>query len=400
MTNRPKVLVLTPRFPYPVVGGDRLRIYHICKELAQTCDLTLLSLCETKAEKNSQVPNDAVFKRIERVFLARWRSALNALTALPTRTPLQVAYYRSSLYKREVARLVAEHDICLAHLIRTGDYIRSLQTPRVLEMTDAISMNYQRVKNLSGKRGWRARIYGIEAERLLEYERRAIGEFDAVTLVSSVDRSFLLDERVNSSVMVCSNGVDLVQFPYIRPNTRERTIVFVGNMTTVQNLDACLYFIEEVLPILRKRGDFRFRIVGRIHPPEVSRLSKHDGVEIHSNVDSVPEAVGNAYAAVAPMRLGAGVQNKILEYLAMGLPTITSSVGLEGLATLPGRELLVADTPEIWVEQLLHLWNHIDQADAQSKAGRDYVERMHSWRSHLAPLVDTVHRLAAKEALG
>ncbi len=394
--RRPKVLVLTPRYPYPVIGGDRLRIFQICKELAQTCSLTLLSLCESLDEMNAPLVSDGVFARVERVYLPRWRSALNALLALPSQTPLQVAYYRSSSFAHQVEALLGQHDVCLAHLIRTGHYVREAKLPRVLEMTDAISLNYQRVKSHTTKRGWKSRIYSLEANRLEAYERAAIKEFDAATLVSHIDRDFLLSGQIMPNVVVCSNGVDLAAFPYQERQTRERVVVFIGNLTSMQNMDACQHFIDDLLPLLLKLGEFRFRIIGRISLAEAARLGAYPGVEVLANVDNVPDAVGNAFAAVAPVRLGAGVQNKVLEYMALGIPTITSTVGLEGLHAKPGIEILVADAPDVWVAQLLHLWNRPDHASELSRAGRAYVEREHAWSARLSPLVDIVHNLAKR----
>ena len=96
--DKKKLLVLTPRFPYPVIGGDKLRIYHLCRVLSRRFSLTLLSMCESDDEMHAALPDDGVFDRVERVFLSRRRSYLNTLLALPTRTPLQVAYYRSRAF--------------------------------------------------------------------------------------------------------------------------------------------------------------------------------------------------------------------------------------------------------------------------------------------------------------
>lgn len=102
---RKNILITTPRFPYPVIGGDRLRIYYICKELAKDYDLTLLSLCETQEEMQMPIPDDGVFAKVERVLLPKWKSYLNCLFTLPTKTPLQVAYYSSAEFKKRLMSL-------------------------------------------------------------------------------------------------------------------------------------------------------------------------------------------------------------------------------------------------------------------------------------------------------
>lgn len=399
MINRPRVLVLTPRYPYPAIGGDRLRISQLCEELAQTCSLTLLSLCQTKAELNAPAPTDGVFDRVERVFLPRWRSALNVLGALPGREPLQIAYYRSPEYARRLQDLLPRHDVCLAHLIRTGDYLRQIGKPTVLEMTDAISLNYRRVREAGLPRHFRSLVYRLEADRLRDYERRISRDFDLVSLVSATDRAYLMEGGEQAHVIVSSNGVDLARFPYRERLAPEPVVAFIGNMTSVQNLDACFHFVEEVLPLLRQRGPYRFRAVGRIRRHDARLLLRHDGVEVRANVRSVADSVAEAGVGVAPVRMGAGVQNKILEYMALGLPVVTSSMALEGFDARAGREVLVADQPRAYVAQIERLFKDRDFALELARAGRAYVERCHRWPDHLAPLVNGVHALAAGVAV-
>jgi len=394
VSQRRRILVLTPRFPYPVVGGDRLRIFEICRELARHNDLTLLSLCESQVEMVSIPPEDGVFKRIERVLLPKWRSVLNALAALPRGTPLQIAYYQSSAFANRVQALLPEHDICLAHLVRTGHYVRQAKIPTVLEMTDAISMNYKRVRELKQARGLKSWVYRFEANRLLRYERSALEEFDAVTLVSELDRDFLLDGRRGDNVVVCSNGVDLEALPFRDRRISEPVAAFIGNMTSIQNLDACFYFAEEILPLVRDRLQCKFRVVGRIKTGDARRLSAIEGVEVLCNVANVADAVGNARVGVAPVRLGAGVQNKVLEYMALGLPVITSPVALEGLQAQADVDLLVAATPEEFASQLETLWHDEVLRAELAASGLRYVEEHHSWARRLQPLVDSLTWLA------
>jgi glycosyltransferase involved in cell wall biosynthesis len=261
-------------------------------------------------------------------------------------------------------------------------------------MTDAISMNYKRVRELRKVRGLKSWVYRFEADRLLRYERSVLEEFSAVTLVSALDRDFLLDGRSGDNILVCSNGVDLEALPFRDRRISEPVVAFIGNMTSIQNLDACFYFAEEILPLVRERLQCTFRVVGRIKPGDVRRLSAFEGVEVLCNVANVAAAVGNARVGVAPVRLGAGVQNKVLEYMALGLPVITSPVALEGLQAREGVDLLVAATPEEYVSQLESLWRDEGLRAALAASGFRYVKGHHSWARRLQPLVDTLAGLA------
>jgi len=399
---RPRLLILTPRYPYPVIGGDRLRIYFISKVLSAHFRLTLLSLCESKAEMTSPLPEDGVFDHIERIYLPKWRSRLSSMLALPTRTPLQNAYYRSTKFRERTRALAPEHDGVLAHLIRTGDAIRDLAQPKFLEMTDAISLNYARVgRERRTSADLRSQIYRIESERLEAYERTVVDDFDHSFLVSSVDREFLFGQQPErlARVSVASNGVDLSGLPYsFWPTNGD--LVFIGNMTTLQNLDAVQYMAREVLPLIRhQQPTVRLRVIGRIGPHERAQLEHIDGVVVTGQVDNVAVAAHGGAIGVCPMRLGAGVQNKVLEYMALGLPTVSTSIGLEGFHARDGIELAVANDPEAFATRVLQLLEDRAAAGAMARAARAYVEGRHTWEAMLQPMVNVIaRRLGVAEA--
>ena len=390
MKNQKKrILILTPRFPYPVIGGDRLRIYQVCKALSTRFSLTLLSLCESKAELSMSIPRDGIFDRVERVFLPRVHSYFNALMALPGRTPMQVAYYRCDAFARSVQRLLPEHDGVLSHLIRCGEYVRGAAKPKILEMTDAISLNYERVCTLNESTGFKGLVYRVEASRLKTYEQKIIDDFDLSVLVSETDKLFLVGES-NNRVLVCSNGVSLRQLPFLKRTDSKPVIVYIGNMASVQNMDACLYFAKDVMPQIVKRLQATFRVVGKISDDNATRLRALPNVEVTGPVDDIAKAVANARIGVCPVRLAAGVQNKVLEYMSLGLPVVTSQIGLEGFQARPEIDLLVADTAEQYVCQIERLWNDGSLASSLAQNGRTYVEAHHDWEARLKPMLDRV----------
>ena len=391
--EKKSILVLTPRFPYPVIGGDKLRIYQLCKVLASRYRLTLLSLCESQDEMDIAIPDDGVFAQVERVLVPKWQSYLNTLLALPTQTPLQIAYYRSRAFATATRCLLPQHDGVFSHLIRTGDYVRSIDKPKILEMTDAISLNYCRVKQLKNAGGLKGIIYRLEADRLLAYERAVVDDFDLSVLVSPTDKEFLFGQQTRENVLVCSNGVDLNGLPYSPPVIASKVIVFIGNMRTVQNLDACHYFCEDILPLLRQRGDYRFRIVGAMSAELAEQFRHYEGVEVTGRVESIAAVVTDAAIGVCPMRIGAGVQNKVLEYMALGLPTVTTTLGYEGIHAQPDKDLLIADTPREFVQQIEKLASNSDDAVTMAQCARQFVEETHEWSAMLQPLMNKVQTL-------
>lgn len=390
-----RILIITPRFPYPVIGGDRLRIYEICRELSKTYSLTLASLCETREEMSYLIPDDNVFSNIHRVYLPKWNSYLNCMAAIPIQKPLQVAYYNSRKFDQLVKKLAQNHDLVLPHLVRMADYAKDLPNKKVLEMTDAISMNYQRFIDNRNSAGVKGLIYKLEYKRLHCYEKEVAKKFNCNVLVSKFDKEFLFkrDSLEYQKTLVCSNGVDLSKLPFdFKPERKE--LVFIGNMFSVQNFDAAYWFASEVVPLLQKYGDYKFKVIGRIRDDAKRKLMMFDNVIVTGAVDNVVEHSRGALAGVCSVRLAAGVQNKILEYMALGLPTITSTTGLEGLGAIPNRDILVADTPEEYIEYIIKLNDDYIYSKSLAESALNYVTEHHSWSGMLKPLVEKINQLS------
>jgi len=341
---------------------------------------------------NGPVSCTGIFQSIHRVYHPAWKRAFGVLKVLPSRTPLQVGYYRNSSFRRKLAELAPQHDGILAHLIRTGDYVRDLPMPRFLEMTDAISLAYGRRARLKSGSLLKSLAYRIEADRLLSYERTAIQSFDISILVSTVDRDHLAQSGDAGKIMICPNGVDLNAFPFSYcPDGR--TIVFIGNLTSHQNLDAAVYFAGSILPGIRARHpQARLKLVGRIEGGARQSLERYEGVSVTGTIGSIPDAVRGACAGVCPIRFGAGVQSKLLEYMALGIPAVTSPVGLEGLAAVPDRHLLLASAPQQWIDRIRTLLEDRDRGRELAVAARALMERRYSWSDTTAPLCTAIQQ--------
>ena len=282
----------------------------------------------------------------------------------------------------------------LPHLIRTAEYAKNLDVKKILEMTDAISMNYTRVSQIKNNSGLKGLIYRIEKDRLNKYEKSIVAYFDCNVFVSQIDRDFLYFDipEVIDKTLVCSNGVDLSKLPY-RFIPGGNKLVFIGNMYSAQNFDAAYWFAKNVLPIIRQHGDYEFHVIGKIPADCRKKLTQITGVVVTGAVDSVVEHAKGALAGICSVRLAAGVQNKILEYMALGIPTITSSTGLEGLFAKEGESILVADSPDCYVKHILELKNDMRLAEVIAQNALRYVKEHHSWDVKLKPLVKKVQQL-------
>ena len=391
--DKKKLLVLTPRLPYPMIGGDRRRIFTICQALSKEFDITLLSLCENKAELTMPLPDDGVFRYIERVYLPKWKSFANSLAALPTSRALQVAYYKCREFQVALERLAPRHDLILAHLIRTGAYVESLEMPKLLEMTDAISLNYQRLSELKGRKfSVKNLVYRIERQRILREELRLAAKFNHSFVVSDVDRRYLVDQmpELDSQICVAPLGIDvqsldILSFEDIREG---KHIAFVGNMGTTQNFDAADWFASRVMPrLLATNPSLKFKIIGVIGEKARAHLESYPGVHVVGRVDCIREALKGCFAAVCPMRFGAGVQTKVLEYMAYGVPVVSTQMGNEGIDA-PERVAIIADSPEALARSLIELHASPSLRQDMVASARKFVQERYDGANVSLSIVD------------
>jgi glycosyltransferase involved in cell wall biosynthesis len=365
--------------------------------LSQEHNVTLLSFTDA-SEPTLDDPAPDIYEHVETVYLPQWKSWLQALMAIPTRTPIQVAYYRSSKFRDAVARLAPSHDLVVSHLIRTAPYVSDLNdTPTMLEMTDALSLNYERVRNEGTKWNLKSLVYRLEVDRVRRFEHQSVRRFDLVSLVSSADRDYLKRELgEDHNLTVYPNGVDVNEFRPVESGF-DSAVAFVGNMRTTQNQDACDYFIEEVLPRLREEvSDFRFRIIGASPEAVADQYRSVEGVDFVGRVDSIADAVQGACAGVCPMRVGAGLQNKVLEYMAMELPAVVTPMGLEGIGAVPEKHVLVSENASEMAADIMRLCRDDEFRTFVGRQGRRFVENHHQWACTLAPLLNDIDQLLAE----
>ncbi len=388
-----KILFLTPRLPYPPAGGDKVTVYSHIRLLSPRVDsIHVLSLIEHPGETEYARDFEAEFPNltVETVHLSRNRSRLNAALGLASSSlPLQVHYYRSSRFVRRAAELAREtaFDACYAHLVRMAPYARTLPIPvKVLCMTDCLTLRYERSAPYAA--GMARHVERIERKRITPFEIRCTGEFHASIVVSEVDRRRLLALGARGPVVVVPFGVDLGKFTLENDEPRDPdTVAFLGNLHSAPNRDAVRYFVDQIWPRIRQRKpDARFQVIGINAPDWVTRLHGRNGVEIVGAVDDVRPYLRRAACTVCPMRIGAGIQTKNLESLALKTPVVSTRVGFEGLDAPEGDGVLVADSPHEFAEQVLWFLTDAAERERQGMAGRRIIEQRYDWNTR-APVL-------------
>ena len=252
----------------------------------------------------------------------------------------------------------------------------------IIEMTDALSKTYH-LSNKSKKISIKKLIYKIEKKRVVKYEMRLIKIYKKCVLVSEADRKYL-DNLVNKNYLnVFTNGVKCL--PNILNNYDSNKIIFVGNMRTLQNQDAVYFFIRDILPLVKKKAPkIVFHIIGAEPTKNIQEMADGKNVIVSGYVDSVEDEIKNAAIAVAPVRIAAGIQNKVLISMACGVPVILTSLISEGIPELVSNfNCIVADKKDDFANAVIELIENKEKRNEIAKEGYKMVLSDYSWEKKL-----------------
>ncbi len=392
-----RLLYIAHRVPFPPDKGERLRAFHAIRALAKHFRVTVAALAHSAADVTAAAKLDPW---CERLLVARAGGAwgwARGTAALASGRSVTEGYFRS----RQLRRLIAEaagdglFDLVLGTSSSTLPYVLGVPAgARVLDLVDADSAKW--AAYAAAARGPKAWLYAREARAVRQLEHEALTRCDAVALVSDAEVAALGPVPSGATVLAVGNGVDLDVFrPRPRPADVRPTLVFTGTMDYRPNVEGVCWFAETVWPALRReRPDLRFVVVGRNPAPAVRRLAERPGIEVTGAVPDVRPYLSEARAAVVPLLTARGIQNKVLEAMAMGRAVVASPPALEGLDLGRGTDVVEAASPASWVEAVRSLLEDDGRREALERAARARVEADFAWEARLEPLVDLCARLA------
>jgi sugar transferase (PEP-CTERM/EpsH1 system associated) len=398
----PNILYLVHRLPYPPDKGDRIRAYHVIRHLSRRANVYLACLADEPVPQESVRTLESLCKRVSVVRLgtSRWARAAaswgrgGTVTAGAFYSPRMVRLLRE--WTSEVPFVAA-----LASASSMVPYLRRRELGGVPAVVDLVDVDSQKWFDYSAaSRGATATLYSTEGRRLRKLESSLPSWARAVTLVSEAETDLFRSFCPSPDVHTVPNGVDLEYFRQQSPALAEEGCVFVGALDYKPNVDAVTWFCKEVWPaILQAHPNARLRLVGRQPVSEVLRLGEVPGVEVVGQVPDVRPHLSWAAVAVAPLRIARGVQNKVLEALAMRKPVVASPQALVGLRERLDLPALTAATPAEWAEYVGRLLGDEPLRRQLGAAGRRYVEAHHSWERCLEPLSDLLGLPAASADL-
>lgn len=384
MTNRKKLLIIGSRVPYPPLSGGENKNYQLIRKLSQTFDLYLIFMTDSKARALGARNLECFAKSCTVVHVPKWKSYLRCIMALFSRKPIQVAFFADRRMRIEVGKALSQVDAVVVTLVRTAQYVMDAKVPKVLDMTDSIGLNYRNSMAKTKSRFWRY-IQRIEADRLIDYERACIEAFDFTTLVNEAERQFF---NRPEKTRWTPHGINEALFQMTPLSGKRRAIGFIGKMDYQPNVDAVLWFCEQVLPFLPP--DLEFIITGTSPAAPVRALSKkHPQVAVTGYLADPHALLAECIAVVAPMQTGGGIQNKVLEAMAIGLPVVTTERAAAPItAAENGIHFLVEDEPEAFAKAIMRLAEDSAFRERLGTAGRALAQSTYTWSAYEAVVLE------------
>lgn len=396
-----RILYLVHRVPFPPNKGDKVRSFNLLKVLAERHEVYLGAFVDTAEDARH---GETLGRWCQEVFLRRLRPAVRtaaSLRGLLTGAPLTLPYYSDAAMRRWVAHKLRSGSVdgVVAFSSAMAQYASGPRAEGLRRIIDMVDVDSEKWRAYADQRPWPWKwIYAREARRLLALERRVAAEFDAAVFVSPEEAALfrrLAPEVDESGIVGIRNGVDTEYFSpaqgFADPfGAHKPALVFTGAMDYWANIDAVVWFAERVFPLVRSQvPQAHFHIVGARPSGRVHRLGRIPGVHVTGAVPDVRPYLAHARLAVAPLRIARGIQNKVLEAMAMGRPVVATRAAMDGIDVPDDLGRLVADRPQDMAARCIEVLRGGAAAELGAQ-GREVMVRDYDWRRTLGPFLDLV----------
>lgn len=377
-----RILFITPYIPSLV----RVRPYNLLQALAQRGHSITLMALQPPGDEGEALPQLRQWcDEVVVVPHSRNRTLINGLIALPSRFPVQAAYSRSPQFTATVRQLLARQKFDVVHVehlrgVVLADSIAGV--PVVYDSVDSISLLFEKV--LKDAPSLKSRLMAaLDLERTRRFEGRLLERFAEVAVTSEVDRQALIALGcAGDQITVVPNGVDI---HYFQPQPLERDplrLVFTGKMSYHANVAAVEDLVHKIMPLVwQTYPNAHLQIVGKDPAPVIQMLGQSPNITVTGYVPDMRPYLAQTAIAVSTVRYGVGIQNKVLEAMAMATPVVCSTQAASALQAENGRDLLIGAHPEALAQHIISLLASAEKRNAIGQAGRHYVEQFQSWDS-------------------
>lgn len=379
--------MLVSRFPYPLDKGDKLRAFHQLKELSKHFNVTVFALTSNTISPDQmkivQEHCSEIIVHKQNLLQKGW----NILRSATNGNPFQVGYFYSKSAQNKIDVILKEQYInhIYCQLVRMSEFVKNEHSiPKTLDYMDALSAGIQR--RVSQQPFYKRWIFKSEAQRLKRYESLMFDFFENKTIISKQDQQLIMHPD-SKDIRCIPNGIEAKFFEHINQD-KTHDFVFVGNMSYAPNVEAIAYISDNILP---NYPNHSLLISGSSPSKRVQKIADNNPqITITGWVDDIRNSYAAGKIFLAPMMIGTGMQNKLLEAMAIGTPCITTPLANNPIGTEANHEILVAKTPTEFfscIDELLS--NSRKYAEIQSNA-RIFVERNHRWDKTTHQLVELI----------
>ena len=405
-----KILWLNAGLLLPLDKGGKLRTWHLMRHLAARHDITYLSFSDPSQTEDHRIGMCDVCQRLETVprtdaAKGTFRFYADAARYVVDPVPYAVAKYRSADYARRIEDLLRtgrfDAVVCdfLPPLVNMP---RQLPCPAIL-FTHNVEAEIWRRHAETATNPVARRLLVQQWQRMLRFEREALSRFDLVLAVSEADRDTferLYPGALGGPMHVVQTGVDTQYFrPVSAPPARRAHLVFTGSMDWLPNEDGMLYFVRDILPLVRQaEPGATLSIIGRAPTPAVRRLAEQHGIEVTGSVDDVRPHVAAGSVYVVPLRIGGGTRLKIFEAMGMGKAVVSTTIGAEGLPVTNGADLVIADEPAAFAAAAVRLIRDDEARTRIESAARRLVVERYDWAAVAQGFEDALARVATGDS--
>ncbi len=372
-----RIFILLSRVPYPLEKGDKLRAFNQIKYLSQHHEIHLCALNDSKIHPNALEILKPFTKSIHILPLPKIKRYINTIEALFNNLPFQVGYFYNSSNQKIIDNLINEikPDRIFCQLIRVSAYVKDFDIIKTLDYQDVFSKGIER-RYQTASFLYKPLLLS-EYKRLLKYEEAIFECFNQKTIISKPDRD-LIPHPYKEQIHVVPNGVDQ---NYFQPQeiAKEFDVVFTGNMGYPPNINSVEFLAGKIFPlVLQKMPDAKLMIAGA-SPSSRVQAYQSNNIVITGWVDDIRSCYAKSKIFVAPMRIGTGLQNKLLEAMSMNVPCITSDLANSALGAKPGKELLIGNSPEEYANQILFLLQNPDKAKKIAENAGNFIKINYNW---------------------
>lgn len=386
-----KIFYITPRVPFPIDKGDKLRAFYQIKYLSEKHDIYLFSLDENGVFTPHNNPLFDYCRKITVVKLSRPQILINLLMGIFSGVPFQTSYYYSNKIAKDIRKSIKEYnpDIIYCQLIRTAKFVQGIShIPKVMDYVDVISKGLER--RIEKSNLLLRLLLRWELKRAIRYEATVNKIFNEKIIITDEDKN-LLPFHDKNDIKVIPNGIDMEFFHPIE-SEKKCDVLFSGNLSYPPNVVAAEFLINEIMPLVwDKKSDVSVTIAGAAPKSRVLSLAS-ERVKIIGWTDDIRENYKIAKIFIAPLQIGTGLQNKLLQAMAMKLPCVVSELTAKGVTNGYCDFMLVAKTNEEYAQYILRLLSDQEFANTIAEKGFSYVTDHYNWKRIIANLDEILEK--------